>query len=167
MSVETANPWYREPWPWFIIGIVGLGVVSGLGILTMGIKNAPEIVSGDYRQLGKALVDTDERTGKARALGLSGELDVRADSIELTLIANDQDTLPDTLLVRFRHPAFSEHDSTTLVRRANNGHYRGELITQPHEKAHVVVSDISNTWWLGGRRNDQPGETVALIARRL
>ena len=41
MQTEPVNPWYREPWPWFILGILGLGVFFGISILTIGLNNPP------------------------------------------------------------------------------------------------------------------------------
>ncbi len=163
----TPRPWYREPWPWIILGILGLGVCSGLGILTIGLKNPPQIVSGDYQPLGKALVDTQERAGRATALGLGGDLRFEGNDVLLTLAADDPAGLPETVLVQFLHPATSEGDTTAIVRLQSEGVYRGELATLPHERAQVRVADLQQTWWLAGRMSGDNGGAVALSVQRL
>lgn len=161
------RPWYREPWPWIILGILSLGWVSGLSILTIGLSNPPEIVSGDYQQLGRALVDTHERTQRARDLGLSGGLRLQGGEVLLELVAHAPSSLPETVLVQFLHPASSDGDSTALLRRDAEGVYRGELATSPHGRANVRVLDIEQTWWLAGRLSVESPGAVALTAQRL
>jgi uncharacterized protein len=163
----TPRPWYREPWPWIILGILGLGVCSGLGILTIGLSNPPEIVSGDYQQLGRALVDTHERSDRARALGLGGSLRFEGNEAVLELSASDLAGLPDTVLVQFLHPASSEGDTTAIVRLQAEGIYRGELSAAPHQRAQVRVADLQQTWWLAGRMSSDSGGVVALSVQRL
>ena len=163
----TPRPWYREPWPWIILGILSIGWVSGLSILTIGLSNPPQIVSGDYQQLGRALVDTHERTQRARDLGLSGGLRLEGGIVVLDLSADDLAGLPDTLLVQFLHPASSEGDTTATVRRQSDGSYRGELATDPHARANVRVLDLEQSWWLAGRLSVEAPDVVALTAQRL
>ena len=163
----TPRPWYREPWPWLILGILGLGVCSGLSILTIGLSNPPQIVSGDYQSLGKALVDTQERTGRAKALGLSGDLRFEDGDLVVHLAADDLAGLPDTVLVQFLHPATSDGDTTAIVRLVADGVYRGELSATPHERAQVRVADLQQTWWLAGRLSSEAPDLVALTAQRL
>jgi len=163
----THRPWYREPWPWIILGILSIGWVSGLSILTIGLSNPPQIVSGDYQQLGRALVDTHERTDRARALGLSGGLRIEGNEVVLELSAIDRAGLPDSLLVQFLHPAVSDGDTTALVRLQSEGIYRGELASSPHSRANVRVVDLEQTWWLAGRLSDNAPDIVALTAQRL
>jgi hypothetical protein len=51
MQEPAAKPWYKEPWPFILISITGLGVIAGSTLAFIGLSNPPEIVSGDYEQL--------------------------------------------------------------------------------------------------------------------
>ncbi|QOC22255.1 FixH family protein [Wenzhouxiangella sp. AB-CW3] len=168
-SEITVRPWYREPWPWFILGILSLGPIFGLGILTIGLSNPPEIVSGDHAPLGRALVDTNQRTAMARSMGLSGALRVDGGQVWIELGANDLKNLPDSLLVKFVHPATSDGDTTAVVHRNGDNQYMGELAGSPSERSRIVVSDLSQTWWLGGRMRSEPDapDEIRLSAQRL
>ncbi len=163
------RPWYREPWPWIILGILSIGWVSGLSILTIGLSNPPEIVSGDHAPLGKALIDTNERSAAARSLGLSGHLTITGDQVHIELGANDIAALPDSLLVQFIHPATSDGDTTAVVQRDSEGVYRGSLAAAPHQRSRIMVADLSQTWWLGGRMSPEPDapSAIRLSAQRL
>lgn len=146
-----AGPWYKEPWPFILVSITGLGVVAGSTLAFIGLSNPPEIVSGDFEQLGRGLTDTNVRTAQARNLGLEGQLSVEGDEVVLTLKANQAESLPERLLLQFQHPARSEGDSTALLQRGSDGHYRGGLGQAPHPNALVIVSDLEQSWWLAGR----------------
>lgn len=167
METIKPNPWYREPWPWVILGILGLGVTSGLSILTIGLSNPPQIVTGDFALLGKAVVDTHVRTDRARALGLDGEVIMNGDQIALNLKAEDFTVLPEHLLIQFQHPARSELDTTTLLLRQTDGTYTGALAAVPHERARVIVSDPQQTWWLAGRLSANTAGPIAVTTERL
>ncbi len=160
-------PWYREPWPWILISITGLGVVAGSTLAFIGITNPPEIVRGDYAQLGRGLTDTNVRTAQARALGLSGSLRLDDQHVVLSLAATDTTTLPAELMVVFQHPASSELDRTALLRQTAGGDYAGQLDIAPHERALIVVSDLPQSWWLSGRFNGGLAGPAALAPKRL
>jgi|GEM_PF-922583 len=155
------RPWYREFWVWFLLAIIGMGVASGTGVLVIGIKNAPQMVTGDYQPLGKVLIDTHERADRARALGLSGALSVSEQQIELNLSAHDLDALPEQLLLRFQHPTDAERDISAVARRIDAGRWQADLGSlRAPARSRVILSDLQQTWWLSGRF---PGEVTGQI----
>ena len=36
-----AGPWYKEPWPFILVSITGLGVVAGSTLAFIGLSNPP------------------------------------------------------------------------------------------------------------------------------
>lgn len=153
MQDTPVNSWYKEPWPWFILGLLGLGIVAGSTIAFIGLTNPPEMVTGEYERLGRGMTDTASRTGQARNLGLFGQVAVEDKRILLELNAHDLEALPESLLIRFQHPATSEGDSTAVLKREAHGRYSGELSIAAHDRAQVIVADLGQTWWLSGRRD--------------
>lgn len=162
---DEVRPWYKEPWPFILVSITGLGVVAGSTLAFIGLSNPPEIVSGDFEQLGRGLTDTNVRTAQARALGLDGQVTLDGNRVALTLAAASADSLPERLLLQFQHPARSEGDTTALLQRGNDGRYYGALSLTPHPNALVIVSDIEQSWWLAGR-GAQDG-VISVVPRRL
>ncbi len=167
MQTDTVNPWYREPWPWFILGILGLGVVFGLSILTIGLNNPPQLVSGEYERLGRGMIDTGQRTALARSLGLDGSLQWSDNQLSLALNASDPAALPGQLLLRLQHPVDAQRDQTVVLNRLNDGGYQGELASINHPRSTLILSDLEQTWWISGRLTGQFVEPVRLFAQRL
>lgn len=145
------RPWYREFWVWFILAILGMGVASGTGVLFIGFSNAPQMVTGDYQSLGKALVNTGERSDRAIELGLAGEMSVSGKTVSLRLDADDPVAVPDRLLLRFQHPTDAARDVSALAERTDANTWTAALgERQPPSRARVIVSDLSQNWWLSG-----------------
>jgi len=162
------RPWYREFWAWFVIAILGLGVASGTGVLIIGIQNAPQMVTGDYEKVGKALVDTHRRADRALELGLAGRLDVGGQTAVLALTAHDADGLPEQLLLRFEHPTDTARDVTVVARRLAAGRWQARLDTvRAPDRARVILSDLAQTWWLAGRFEGAANGSIGLAPERL
>ncbi|WP_376693600.1 FixH family protein [Wenzhouxiangella sp. EGI_FJ10409] len=152
MTDTIARPWYREFWVWFLLAILSMGVASGTGVLVIGIKNAPQMVTGDYQPLGKALVDTREHAERAERLGLGASLSVSGDAAELVMSANQLEELPDQLLLRFQHPTDAGRDVSAVAHRVDNERWQAEMSAiRPPARARVILSDMQQTWWLAGR----------------
>jgi hypothetical protein len=166
MTETTIHPWYREPWPWFILGILGLGVFFGISILLIGLSNPPQMVRGEYERFGRGLVDVGTRTSQARELGLSAELSRRNDEWVLELAARDTSQLPDQLLLIVQHPVDAEMDRTVLLNRDSYGLFRGEWAEPPHH-ATLILQDLSQSWWISAHLGDTLESTLELIPRRL
>lgn len=151
MNNEPITLWYREPWVWFFLGLLSIGIIAGSTLATIGLRNPPELVTGEFERLGRGMTDVGERTRQARAFGLSGQLTRSAQSITLQLHAVDDMNWPDTLLVLFQHPAQSERDMTIMAQHASDGHYVAEMAVEPYPRARIIVSDMATRWWLTGR----------------
>lgn len=164
MQSSPAKPWYKEPWPFILVGITGLGVVAGTTLAVIGFSNPPEIVRGEFGSLAKFLVDNPARIEQARQLGLAGRLALEGDAIRFELSADASYVLPEQLMVQFQHPASSAGDMVALLSHQGNGEYRGSYDTPPHARAYVMVTDLGQTWSLGGRL--AAGTSIAMEARR-
>jgi len=52
---DHGGPWYRHPWPWFIVGLLGSTVVAGLTTVWIAVQGADALVVDDYYRDGKAI----------------------------------------------------------------------------------------------------------------
>ena len=164
MNEYDAKPWYKEPWPFILVSITGLGVVAGSTLAVIGFSNPPEIVSGQFGSLAKFVTEDSALIDQARALGLSGRLALDGDEVVLRMSAHDGTSLPEQLMVQFQHPATSAGDSVALVSRTAGGEYRGSYAVPPHARAHVSVTDLGQNWALAGRLD--AGASITVEARR-
>lgn len=156
MQKSSSNfPWYKELWVWFFLGILGLGIIAGSTIFTIGMSNPPEMVVGDYARFARGLVDTNQRASRARALGLEGRLIIDARNIQIELQHAGMEPLPRTLLILFQHPATSEKDLTVRLEKTSENSYQG-LASEPiHPRSRAIVYDLAQTWWLSTPENTQ------------
>lgn len=71
MNAQARNldgrPWYREPWPWIIIGMLGTVITASLITLGIAISNPDPLVVDDaqYREIKGQLRAQDTDTGAA------------------------------------------------------------------------------------------------------
>ena len=167
MEQTDTTPWYRQFWPWFILAILGWGVVSASITLSVALKNPPHMMTGDYAKLGKALVDTHVRADRAEALGLAGTLRVEQDGWWLQLDPEASELSPESLLLLVQHPTDSTRDRQVVLKRSAPGEYRADAIDIP-ERGRLIVSDLEQTWWISSsyQREGQRLE-VALKPERL
>lgn len=147
MEQPDATPWYKQFWPWFIITVLSWGVLSSTITLTVALNNPPHMMTGDYAELGKALVDTHERADRAEVLGLSGTLARRGAQWALSLEANRTAALGDRLLLLAQHPTDSARDRQVVFDRIAPGEYRAAAIDIPG-RGRLIVSDLEQTWWI-------------------
>lgn len=147
---DPAVPWYRQFWPWLIIGILAWGVVSSAITLTVAVSNPPQIMTGDYQRLGKLLVDTHRRADRAEALGLSAELAAVDGRWLLDLRAAEPGHLPEQVLMRYQHPSDAAQDRQIVFRRVPDGGYSAPFAGLPG-RGRVIVSDLDQSWWISAR----------------
>ncbi len=168
MNDDLARPWYREFWVWFLLLVLAAGLASGIGVFVIGMSQAPQMVTGDYQKLGKALVDTRRRAEAAEALGLSARLSVDKGLAELTLSARQPQALPDQLLLRFEHPTSTERDIQVVALRVDGERWQADLSAlEPPARARVLLSDLEQTWWLAGRYTGATAGAIGLDTEQL
>ncbi len=46
LSSPTSKPWYREPWPWFLISLPAAAVIAGLTTVWIAANSADGLVVG-------------------------------------------------------------------------------------------------------------------------
>lgn len=53
----AGRPWYREPWPWIIIGLLGSVILASLATLWIAVANPDGLVIDDeeYQEIRRGL----------------------------------------------------------------------------------------------------------------
>ncbi len=144
-----AKPWYREPWPWFLMSLPATAVVAGLTTAWIAVQSADGLVVGDYYKEGLAINQTLERDDAAHALGLTATLKSEDGAMTLTL-AGHLKAYPEELILTLAHPTHQGMDHTLTLHHAGGGHYRAALPAMPAGKWHAQLIDAASTWRLAG-----------------
>ena len=149
MNTAQSKPWYREPWPWFLMSLPATAVVAGLTTAWIAFKTADGLVVGDYYKEGLAINQTLERDDAARALALAATLKSE-DGILMLTLAGHLKRYPGVLILTLAHPTHQGLDHVLTLHLTGAGHYRAALPAMPNGKWHAQLVDAASTWRLAG-----------------
>lgn len=149
MNTLTGKPWYREPWPWFLISLPATAVIAGLTTVWIAATHFDGLVVGDYYKAGLAINQTLARDQAARALNLSATLQSDKPSLTLTLTGRLQRP-PDQMTLTLAHPTHQGKDQTFTLHHVGNGRYRAPLPALPVGKWNAQLVDADAVWRLSG-----------------
>ena len=144
-----AKPWYREPWPWFLMSLPAIAVAAGLTTVWIAYESADGLVVGDYYKEGLAINQTLERDDAAHALALAATVKSEDGALVLTL-AGHLTAYPDQLILTLAHPTHQGMDHTLTLHHAGGSRYRATLPAMPDGKWHAQLTDAASTWRLAG-----------------
>ncbi len=153
---KSDTPWYREPWPWILMGLPLTVVVAGIVTLVIAVKYEDGLVAEDYYKQGLAINQVLERESRAHDLELTANLMVSDDRVRIRLQGSGES--PDQLRVRFVHPTRAGEDREITLSMVASGWYEGHLpqLAEGHWRVHV--EDAQSTWrmtanWITSQRN--------------
>jgi hypothetical protein len=161
-SALQSKPWYREPWPWFLISLPAAAVIAGLTTVWIAARSADGLVVGDYYKAGLAINQTLARDDTARALALTATLQRVDEALALTLAGRLQ-AWPDQLGLTLAHPTRQGQDWTLVLKHAGGGHYRAALPAMADGKWHAQLADSASTWRLSGVLHTPFNQPVTLM----
>ncbi len=149
LTAPTRKPWYREPWPWFLISLPATAVVAGLTTVWIAVTHYDGLVVGDYYKAGLAINQTLARDDAAYALGLAAAFHKEDGALTVTLTGKLA-TWPERLTLTLAHPTRQGQDRTLTLHHAGGGRYRVALPALHPGKWHAQLIDAASTWRLSG-----------------
>lgn len=170
-------PWYKQPWPWFLITLPALAVVGSAITVWLAVRSADGVVATDYYKRGLAINRELSRAQRAVDLGLRAEVEIAGfasgDRVRVHLAA-DRPLPPDTALkVSFIHPGRAGADREAMLGRvagsADQAEFVGEIgeIGEAAEAVQPVAWQVvieSPSWRLDGRMDTRRGHGFRIEA---
>jgi hypothetical protein len=139
-------PWYRQPWPWFLIALPAVAVIGSVTAAVLAVRSSDEVVATDYYRRGLAINEEISKRERAAQLGLTLELSAdgmhAGDRVALRVIGR-QPLPPDaTLQLRLAIPGRTEAERVLVLART------------------VPSSGATEANFAGSWREDPPGHGV-------
>lgn len=163
MNSIASKPWYREPWPWFLMSLPATAVIAGLATVWIAVTSYDGLVVGDYYKAGLSINQTLARDDAARTLGLAATLQTADGSLTLAL-AGRMASIPDQVTLSLAHPTQQGRDHTLTLHHTGAGHYRTVMPDMPTGKWHAQLVDDRSTWRLSGVVHTPFDQPVVLAA---
>lgn len=143
-------PWYKQFWPWFLIGVPVITIIAGIAMITIASYKPDGMVVDDYYKSGLAINKTLARDKLAAELGLQaiGRIDPVSKRVNITLYGRNT---AKNLRLTLTHPTTSQQDITiNLSADEKNTQFTGLLPELPHEKRYILLEPVDQTWRLTG-----------------
>lgn len=143
-------PWYKQFWPWFLLAIPLITVISGIAMITIASHNPDGMVVDDYYKSGLAINRTLARDKQAEKLGLQAIGRIDKAGKRVTLALHGRNTAQKLRLV-LTHPTASQQDIVIILQAdENTSLYTGQLPELPREKRYILLEPVDQSWRLTG-----------------
>jgi hypothetical protein len=148
LAATDTVPWYRQFWPWFLIGLPASVVVAALATLYIANRHADDLVAEDYYKNGLAINRELVKIDRAQALGVSGEIKVLERQLRATVAGPVND---DRLDLQLSHPMEADRDLELQLVRIGDGSYTAPLPGGVESRWHwLVESGGADPWRVDG-----------------
>lgn len=148
VAKENSKPWYREPWPWFLMSGPIIVIIAALISAWIAIRSSDGLVTEDYYKQGLEAGETLARSKRAVELGISAGLRLTEDQVQIRL-ASGQDERPEVLSLTLSHPTRAGIDQKSQLRQSGDA-YVGKLNLPASGQWLVLIEDEGRTWRVMG-----------------
>ncbi len=151
MSADEAAipPWYRQFWPWVLIGLPGSVVVASFVTLGIALKNPDSVVKDDFHREGFSVSRDMDSQRLATTLGVRAELHADTATTDISVkLEGDFERPPEEIKLLFVHPNAEKFDFAVMLHAAGNGLYIGELKQSPRGRWHLQLGATGEQKWL-------------------
>lgn len=151
------QPWYRQPWPWFVFSLPAAAVVGGIITASLAMRSPDQVVAVDYYRRGLAINEQLARRDRAEALGVTVQLAAAGlrsgDPVKLTVHGRLPLPPEATLQVGFARGGRADAEHTIVFARTGqsadgqeatfSGAWRQDVAGQSGGAWQVVVESAS------------------------
>ncbi|MBS3934777.1 MAG: FixH family protein [Sulfuritalea sp.] len=145
---KDCKPWYREPWPWFLMAGPSIVVVAALFTAWLAWSTRDGLVTEDYYKEGLAIAETIARSKRAEELGIGIGLSLANEQVRVRLTGAEAEK-PPALRITLSHPTRAGFDRNAEL-SAQGGAYVGRLNLPAAGHWLLLVEDQARTWRVMG-----------------
>lgn len=165
----SSNPWYREPWAWFVLSPLIVVVISCSITVTIAVKNADDRVVDNYYKEGRMINTRMDEDIQAAHLAIAADMQFDHEVKELVVrLQTLEKVFPDSLTLEMSHISEQAQDHNIQLKHIAKGQYQAEL-EQPLQyrwyirlRPTVVQESTEDLWRLRGSINFSEQSTIRL-----
>jgi hypothetical protein len=146
----TPNPWYREPWPWFIMAGPAIVVVAGISTAVIAVRSFDGMVADDYYKQGLAINRVIAREAAARRMGVAASVAFGAGKTRVRVVMGDG-ARPASLTLALVHPTLPREDQSVVLAMTAPGVYEARLRAPSGRRYALRLEDGEGRWRLAGQ----------------
>ncbi len=150
MSETAPVPWYRQFWPWVLLGLPATAVVAGIATVFIAASHRDSLVADDYYRAGLAINRRLARLERAAALGVSARLQVEPGPPGRVRVTLSGATRPPALRLAFSHPTRADLDRGYILRPATGRTYEAPGPLPPAGRWYISLEPEGGRWRLAG-----------------
>ena len=128
---NTVTPWYKQFWPWVLIGLPTSVVIASVITYFLAINGMDSVISKDYYKEGLAVNADLERDKKAADLGLSADIAIDGQNVTMKLSASDAATVHSLagqpILLEIENLSFQDKDLSASLVPKGDGIWQGKI----------------------------------------
>lgn len=159
------QPWYKQFWPWFLIGLPASAVVASFYTLYLASSGHNDLVVGDYYKEGKAINLQLTELNAALKRHIQAELVRQEDGLDFVLSG---DNLPVALplQVSFHHATLASKDFTVMLTADGSGRRYHLSTSKPLSgRWHVRAEPYDSRWRIQATVNFDSHAPTVLVGR--
>lgn len=145
---QNSKPWYREPWPWFLMSGPFIVIIAALVSAWIAIRSSDGLVTEDYYKQGLVAGETLARSKRAEELGIAAGMRLTDDQVQVRLTSR-QGERPTALNIMLSHPTRAGIDQKSILKLSGEV-YVGKLNLPASGHWLVLVEDEAKTWRVMG-----------------
>lgn len=156
-------PWYRQPWPWFLLLLPGVVVLASFATLFIALDNPHSLVRDDWYKDGLAINRQLAQHEYARTHHIRASLhvDTAGRQLEIRLVAPEA---PAGLRLGIVHPTDANLDVDLELQPLGDGRYGAPLPVPLEGRRYLRLEAVggASAWRLGGVLESPPPALVVL-----
>lgn len=149
---KPTEKWYRQFWPWLLIGLPATAVVASFITLFIAIDKADDLVIDNYYKEGLAInreLAADEYAQQLKITATT-TIDAMHPAVAVALEGEFSSTTPrpQQIIVHFVHPVSAARDLLLVLNADGSGVFRNTLPHVMDGRWTLEIRDLTSSWRL-------------------
>jgi hypothetical protein len=161
---DDIEPWYRQRWPWILIGGPALVVVASIATAVIAVRTDDGVVAEDYYKQGLEINRTLDREHRAAELGVTASLQFNEEATRVRVVLGMGEAQPRVLRLKLVHPTRAGEDQSVVLAPVVPNIFEGKLAPPQPGNWMVQLEDGAGTWRIDGEwHTGAPGATLGAV----